>query len=263
MKDNNRIILQDGFLDLKLNEIITTFRQKYSAEYSVVFKIKSFLDEAQDCFIGKTVSKQDMFLSASIMELNKLFQSAVLLFERGLPSSANIIVRSILELSFKIIELIKNENFLQEMIMDANLKTLKTLNDIKNNKLYDVVPPDLVEQLLEDCQQKKSQNSNVNIGASNLADRNGLKKEYILYRTYCDYTHQSLSAIYENIDITPQGVTLDGDLRLTNFSESLALLISITMISFPYITQHSLIDEKIKDQSVLLWEEFVEVFNQK
>ena len=263
MKNNHRITLQDGFLDLKLNTIITAFRQEHNAEYAVVFKVKSFLDEAQDCFVGKKVSKQDMFLSASIVELNKLFQSAVVLFERGLPSSANIIVRSILELSFKIIELIKNENFLQEMIMDSNLKTLKTLNDIKNNKLYNVVPSDLVEELLEDCRRKKTQSCNVNIGASALADRNGLKKEYILYRTYCDYTHQSLSAINEIIDITSQGVTLDGDIKLTNFSESLALLISITMISFPYFAQHSLIDEKIKDQFVLLRENFGEVFEQK
>ena len=83
MKDNHRIILQDGFLDLKLNAIITAFRREHNAEYAVVFKVVSFLDEAQDCFVGKKVSKQDMFLSASIMELNKLFQSAVLLFERG------------------------------------------------------------------------------------------------------------------------------------------------------------------------------------
>ena len=262
MKDNHRIILQDGFLDLKLNAIIATFRQEHNAEYAVVFKVKSFLDEAQDCFVGKKVSKQDMFLSASIMELNKLFQSAVLLFEKGLPSSANIIVRSILELSFKIIELINNENFLQEMIMDSNLKTLKTLNDIKNHKLYSVAPSDLVEQLLEDCKRKKTQSSNVNIGASILADRNGLKKEYILYRTYCDYTHLSLSAINENIDITSQGVTLDGDIKLTDFSESLALLISITMISFPYIAQHSLIDEKMKSQFDLLQNEFVKAFQQ-
>ena len=263
MKDNHRIILQDGFLDLKLNAIITAFRQEHNAEYAVVFKIKSFLDEAQDCFVRKKVSKQDMFLSASIMELNKLFQSAVLLFERGLPSSANIIVRSILELSFKIIELIKNENFLQEMIMDINSETLKTLNNIKNEKLYELMPQDRLEQLLEDCQQKKSQSGNVNIGAYNLADRNGLKKEYILYRTYCGYTHQSLSSIDEFIETTPQGVTLDGDLRLADFSESLALLISITMISCPYIAQHSLICEKMKNQFDLLHDDFVKTFKKE
>ena len=83
MKNNHRITLQDGFLDLKLNTIITAFRQEHNAEYAVVFKVKSFLDEAQDCFVGKKVSKQDMFLSASIMELNKLFQSAVVLLREG------------------------------------------------------------------------------------------------------------------------------------------------------------------------------------
>lgn len=254
--------LKNGFLDLKLSENVAAFRQDHAEEYALVVKVKSFLEESCNCFIGKTVSKQDMFLSASILELNKLFQSSVLLFERGLPSSANIIVRSILELSFKIIELIKNENFLQEIIADTNLQTLKTLNDIKKNNLYNIVPSDLVEKLLENCQQKQSQQSNINIGASTLADRNGLKQEYVLYRTYCDYTHQSISVINESIDMTSEGVTLNGSLRLTNFSESLALLISITMISFPYIAQHSLVDEKMKNYFVLLQESFYRVFNQ-
>ena len=254
--------LEDGFLDLKLNEELSAFREKHQSKYLVVFKLKAFLDEVQNCFIGKTVSKQDMFLSASIIELNKLFQSAVLLFERGIPESANIVVRSVLELSFKIMELIRNENFLQEMIMDLNSKTLKTLNDVKNYKLYDVVPQNLVNQLIAECKQKRSQNgnSNISIGACNLAERNGLKKEYILYRTYCDYTHQSLNAIDEIIDITPEGVNMNGDLRLDDFAESLALLISITMISFPMIVQHLLFDENLKHKLDLLQEDFIKVF---
>ena len=55
---------------------------------------------------------------------------------------------------------------------------------------------------------------------------------------------------------------MDGDIKLTDFSESLALLISITMISFPYIAQHSLIDEKMKSQFDLLQNEFVIAFQQ-
>ena len=61
--NNNNLKLEDGFLDLKLNETIPVFREEHKAEYLVVFKVKSFLDELQNCSVGKTVSEQDKFLA--------------------------------------------------------------------------------------------------------------------------------------------------------------------------------------------------------
>ena len=255
---NNNLELEDGFLDLKLNEAISAFREEHRTEYLVVFRVKSFLYEVQNCFVGKTVSQQDNFLAASIVELNKLFQSAVLLFERGLPDAANIVVRSILELSFKIVELLNNKEFLKEMKLDVNSNAIKTLNDIKENKFYDIVPQARLDELLSNCQQFKSQNGNVNISVKELAKRNGMLREYLLYRTYCDYTHQSLKVIDEIIDYTPDGVNLNGDLRLDDFSHSILMLVSITMISISKLLEYSMIDEKLKDQFDLLQKDITE-----
>lgn len=252
--------LEDGFLDLKLNEAIVAFRNEYKSEYALIFEIKSFLDEAQEFFLGKTVSKQDMFLSASILELNKLFQSAVLLFERGLPESSNIVIRSILELSFRIVELIRNDDFLKEMILDINSETLSTLKNIKKYELFDLVPQSDFHKLLNDCQQVESKKGKTDIRASILAKRNGLEKEYIIYRTYCDYTHQSVKVIDENVKIKPDGVKLNGDLRLDDFSESIAMLASITMVPFSKLVEHSLIDKNLKCRFDLLQEVYVKTF---
>lgn len=254
--------LEDSFLDLKLNENLRAFREKHRSKYLVLFKLKAFLDEVQNCFIDKTVSKQDMFLSASIIELNKLFQSAVLLFERGLPESANIVVRSVLELSFRIIELIRNDDFLQEMIFDINSEALNTLNYIKKKGMYDIIDQNYLEQLLNSCNELNSKNNRSDIRVSQLAKRNGMEKEYILYRTYCDYTHQSAKVIDEIVEIKPNGVNLNGGLRLDDFSESIAMLASITMISFQDIVRHPLIHEKMESQFYLLQNEFVKAFQQ-
>lgn len=260
--DNNNLKLEDGFLDLKLNEAITVFREEHKAEYKVLLRVKSFLYELQNCFSGKTVSEQDKFLAASIVELNKLFQSAVLLYERGLPESANIVVRSILELSFKIIELIRNENFLQELKMDINANVSKTLRNIKENGLYDIVPQTRLDELLSNSQQLKTQYGNGDISVKKLTERNDMPREYILYRIYCDYPHQSLKVIDEIIDYTPDGVRLNGDLRLEDFSQSIAMLISITMISFSKILEHSLIDGNLRQQFDLLQKYFEDSYTQ-
>lgn len=252
--------LENGFLDLKINESISIFREEYKSEYLLILKIKSFLEEVQNCFADKTVSNQDMYLFASIVELGKLFQSAVLLFERGLPESANIIVRSILELNFEIIESIRNADFLKEMILNVNSETLVTLKKIKKKELYDLIPQKHLDDLLNKCQQSRSKSEMPDVKASKLAERNGLEKEYILYRMCCDYTHQSIKVIDEIVEVMPGGVHLNGDLRLDDFAKSIAMLGSITMISFPKIVQHSLIDENLKHQLGVLQDDFANVF---
>ena len=82
----------------------------------VVFKVESFLYELQSSFVGKTVSEQDKFLAASIVELNKLFQSAVLLYERGLPESASL-NEEMLQLKKEILRILaKNKSILKTLI---------------------------------------------------------------------------------------------------------------------------------------------------
>ena len=112
-KANNKTDINDalveGFLDLKINEYLPKFREEHKEKYNVVLDLMQLFNSLKDKFVGKNASEQDIFLLSSIIELNKLFQSAVMLFERGIPSSANIIIRTILELSLNIVETVKNK----------------------------------------------------------------------------------------------------------------------------------------------------------
>ena len=99
-KANNKTDINDtldeGFLDFKINDCLPKFREEHKEEYKVVIDLMQLFNSLKDKFVGKNASEQDIFLLSSIIELNKLFQSAVLLFERGIPSSGNIIIRTIL-----------------------------------------------------------------------------------------------------------------------------------------------------------------------
>ena len=68
--------------------------------------------------------------------------------------------------------------------------------------------------------------------------------------------------IDEIVEIKPNGVNINGGLRLDDFSESIAMLASITMISFQDIVRHPLIHEKMESQFYLLQNEFVKAFQQ-
>ena len=173
---DNKIQLPDGFIDLRINENLSKFRSEHKEEYEFIKETKKLFDKAQQKFIGQTVTKDEMYIATSLISLNKLFQSAVLLFERGLLESGNIIMRSCLELSFKIVELIKNKKFINSMIKEQYFETKNTLEIINNNKLYDMVPKETVEDLLNKPQIKKSKH--IKLSPYKLAQKNNLLEAY-------------------------------------------------------------------------------------
>lgn len=254
---DNEIKLTDGFMDLILNESLPSFRNEHKKEYEIIRETKDLLVSVQREFINQDVSKSEIYLVTAIIELNKLFQSAVVLFERGLLESGNIIIRSCLELSFKIVELIKNKNFVDDMIKELNHETITTLNIIKRNKLYDVFPKSEVKRMLSIYNTAEAKPE---ISPFRLAKKNDLMREYILYRLYCNDSHQSIASLSEIQIFEDNGVRLNGNLRLDKFSESVYMLISIIMIPFPTLIDKVFTDDKVKKQYEILKENFQNVF---
>ncbi len=257
---DNEIKLTDGFIDLKINENLLGFRNVHQKEYAIIRETKTLLDSMQREFINQDASKSEMYLVTAIIELNKLFQSAVVLFERGLLESGNIIIRSCLELSFKIVEIIKNKNFVDDMIKELNHETITTLNIIKSNKLYDIVPKLEVKRMLSIY---NTAGTKPKISPFKLAKKNDLMREYILYRLYCNDSHQSIATLSEIQIFEDNGVRLNGNLRLDKFSESVYMLISIIMIPFPTLIDEVFTDDKVKEQYEKLKENFQNVFEKE
>lgn len=257
---DNEIKLTDGFIDLKINENLLGFRNVHQKEYAIIRETKTLLDSMQREFINQDASKSEMYLVTAIIELNKLFQSAVVLFERGLLESGNIIIRSCLELSFKIVEIIKNKNFVDDMIKELNHETITTLNIIKSNKLYDIVPKLEVKRMLSIY---NTAGAKPKISPFKLAKKNDLMREYILYRLCCNDSQQSIATLSEIQIFEDNGVRLNGNLRLDKFSESVYMLISIIMIPFPTLIDEVFTDDKVKEQYEKLKENFQNVFEKE
>ena len=241
--------LEDGYLDLKINSCIEVFRVRYKDEYECLKEIDSFLYKIQDELIKKGVSQQNTFIMASLVQLQKLYDSSILLFERGLVEAGNTLIRPILELSFKIIEVIKNEEFVEDLLLEEQYENLKLMNDIEEHKLFELVPENQLKEYKEIIEKRIGARKRPKTKANQLADKNGLYREYILYRLQCEYVHQSTGVIGRTIKITSDGkIYVDADLQLKDFKTSIAWLLSITTISIgillkDYIQNEDLIKE--------------------
>ena len=239
------VLQKDEFIDLIVNDCVKDFRKKYSKEYeSIAGFIKIFRMCEHELEKTRT-SKQDLYLLSSLTQLNELFQSAVILLERGLKDSAYIILRSILELNFKIIEVARNEEFIDILSLKQQYENRKCLNDIKENKLFDIIPEKEVLDYIEKCNQGIKGEKEPKFTVRELAEKTGFNKAYVLYRLQCDYTHQTNFIIENKIKITENDFVIDGNFKLDDFKMSIAWLISITSIIFPII-----LDEYIKNKEL-------------
>lgn len=196
----------------------------------------------------KGAFQQNAYIMASITQLYKLYQSAVLLFERGLKESANVLIRTILDLSFKIIEVVRNEDYVDELLVQDDKQLLKTLKDIKENKIFDLIPENVVKEYIQVSEDRTNKNKIKTLTAYELAHKNRLEKEYILYRLQCDYTHQSTNVVGNVIKNSGKDVCIDASFQMDDFKKSIAWLISITTIILPILIDEYIMDMDIKNK---------------
>jgi hypothetical protein len=227
MEEESATKLHNEFLDLKINDFIQGFRESHKDEYKVIFDLLQLMGSVKDEFIGKDATQRDIFLLSSIIELNRLFQTAVVLFERGLPTSANIIIRTILELSLNIVETIKNEDYIEEIIFSEIKEIRATVNIAKEFNRLDLIPPEKIQEIQETYDLLAKSNSKKKRSVKDLAQKNGFEVEYLLYKTYCGDTHISASALAKNFNISSLGIDFNAGIRLDDFKYEWKEIISI------------------------------------
>ena len=245
--------LENGFLDLKINNFLPHIRARYSNDYNLIWKMKGLLDETQNCFVGNDASQTIVFVASSIVNLNELFQSAVLLLEKGLPIPAKILMRTILELSLKIIEALNNDQYIEELIYAFYSEKKSLLKFLDDKQLYHLLSKDKIDKQLQIISQHKNKTGRKSkLTVQELAEKNNLFEAYAIYKIYCAYTHQSLSSIEQVIDFQPQGLHLNGDFRFEDFSFNTKMLLSFTMLPFPALIEKQLLNSSIESNYNLL-----------
>ena len=259
--DNKAIISPNEFLNFKINECLPKFREEHKEEYAVIFDLMQLLKSIEDKFVGKYASQQSIFLFSAVIEINRLFQSAILLLERGLSTSAKIITRTILELSIKIVEMVKNKEFIQEVLFDEIGEARSTVRAAERYNRTDLIPPEKIQEIEETYSSLKKDKSYKKKRIEDLAKKNGLEIEYLLYKTYCSSTHISASTLGKNFKHLSAGIVFDAGVQLDNFKNDLCSLIGIVLISIPCLTNEYFNDDNLMKKYDLICDNFQKEFN--
>jgi len=250
----------DEFIDFIVNECLIEFRNEREDEYQIIYELVNLFRKCEEEFIGLENTRENKFFLSSLTQLNKLYQSAVILFERGLKESGNIIIRSILELSLKVISVIHNEKFLDILLNDESVELKKLLDEIKRNKFFDIIPEEKLNEYIKVCEENIDANIKEKPKVYKMAYDNNLRKIYTFYRLQSDYTHQNTNIVARIVKDTDKICYVDGNFQLEDFKFSIAYLISITIIIFPVIINDHLKNDTLNHQYILFMEHFKKSF---
>lgn len=122
------------------------------------------------------------------------FQSVLVLSERGFADDVRSSNRILLEIQFRLAAIAKVEDAFKRIILDAEVKRKKRLENIKTGKIPpspEVVNVDLDAELSK-CEATIAKSSAVELTVKQLSEMGGLKTSYYtVYPLLCDAVHVS------------------------------------------------------------------------
>lgn len=250
-------ILKNGFIDSYINEVANNIRRKNKDYYDTIYKYNQLGYKIRKAFIGES-NIIELYIYSTFNQIHNSFQSYVLLLERGAYDDAHIIFRSMYDKFIDLVFVISdNENY-KYIFQNFIKKNLAMLNDIKQNKFFDLIDEKTIKNKISELKKEILLNDDKTevkkISTQEKAKKSNLLKEYVYYRYLSEYTHNGLRTIYENLISTKDGVILDSGFKFDNFTEQIILAVgcyrdAISTIC-DYLKRNSLIEElkKIDDQ---------------
>lgn len=243
-----------GFLSTEINDCIPIFRNRFASEYELINQINEFCYDLQDRFIGYEATREVVYYLTALTELHKLYQSVILLLERGLDSSANIVMRSAIELSLKFLEAMRNPDQIDAFIAHDEETHLKISKEFQKNSGIEI------EASISNGTFSPDHKKYKHLTTRELAERNDCGPLYTIYRLLCDDTHQSPYVLGQHIEKTENGVLVDAGFQLENFRKSAALLISIVIKPVPKLLCIIPNDDRLEKQYKLIENSYMSIF---
>jgi Family of unknown function (DUF5677) len=119
------------FLDPALDSIVAHVRKTHSKHFDFAFRLNEL---AHLALFGAKIVRQDLqqILLATLQHrAMTAYQGVVLLSERGLPCEARVLLRTLLEVTFRIVAIAKDKNVARAYALQDKIHRKKAVNKYK------------------------------------------------------------------------------------------------------------------------------------
>jgi len=185
-----------GFLSAEINEWIQKHRKENTKWFSLSDRCSKL---GQQILLSLKMNNNDLQRILVALWFNRLlshFQAIVLLTERGMLYEAQILLRTLVEVSFSLIAVAEHQEICQEFLQDDKVQQLKALNTYMNLpkrlRTQDEQQPDisnLIGTLKSEIYSKKYKE----LKTEYIAQRAGMTDYYnTIYGSLCSTVHSRI-----------------------------------------------------------------------
>lgn len=205
-------ILENGFLDEKLNLSVKEIRMKNEDAYSLAYELNNLLYEIEKKFVDKTANNRDIYIYTIFNQIHISCQTYLLLVERGLYADSQVILRSIYDKIFNMIMVVKDETYLHRLLKKALNENLNISQRIKDKGLFDIVSQNNLDLLILQYEEKLAEMKKIKGPYDNasLTEKVGMQRHYIYYKLLSKYTHSELTILLNQLIFKEEGIIING-----------------------------------------------------
>lgn len=203
MKQELKEDMPNDIFEKEMNDIWSNNQE----EYNLLLDLNKLINNIVNQFNSQKLQGKAKYVFPAFIEIKNLYQSAIIILEHKFLYSFNIILRSMMELSFNILYVFKDENNMYRLEKKAYYDFKSKFNYIEKNHLYNILNKDQVNFGMQSMEAniKKLENEKIKQAPpiANICEDLDLKYEYAWYSLLSNYTHESFDTIFNlnNFDL--------------------------------------------------------------
>lgn len=195
---------KEGFLSEDIFEYVTKNRTKYKETFSLVTDLNKYSQSLMFKINAHENAYQELILSALYIRALQLFQSIIILAERGIDSATRILIRGLMEVMFTLVACSKNKEVARRYILNDKFDSIKSIRRIKQYKGKSLLPN--IKRMLN--QEKKLEEEIKNekiipISIEEMSKIAGLHSHYLtVYDALSRTAHVKIKDIEQNLNLS-------------------------------------------------------------
>ena len=135
-KDQNNIgdRVKRGFLGLEYTEEYKYIRGKYKKLFNLSKYVNKFCHKILSNLQVHNKDTREIVLSGLFIKSLSTYQSVIILDSKGLTKESNILLRTLIELTYIVIEITKNGDFLYTYLLKGEYEKIRLLDTIEKSE---------------------------------------------------------------------------------------------------------------------------------
>ena len=197
-------INEEGFLSQDINEYINQNHTKHKKTFDLINDLNKYTQSLMFKINAHENVFQELILTALYIRALQLFQSIVILSEKGIDSTTRVVMRSLMEVMFTLVACAKNKEIAKRYILNDKVDSLKTIRRVKQYKGNLLLPN--IQRILNQEKILDNEIKNENIVPISIEEMSKLANLHSHYLTVYDVlsrtVHVKIKDIEQNLNLS-------------------------------------------------------------